>query len=201
MRKITILDRILFLITAHVAGIKIVSGMEQHSVLSTGLYTIAFGVLVLASIMLLLFGFELLTNRFVPVVTTLIPATLSIGLVQDHLPQMTLSYSILIGIIYFISVWVRFTAPEKTASLVLALVHGISGLLVVVLPVLLFLHYGVPAKVLFVSIGGIIISIEGIFLLLQKLGYLRVELKTIFAWFPVMLLAATSAFVLGLDIY
>ncbi len=201
MRKITILDRILFLITAHVAGIKIVSGMEQHSLLSTGLYTVAFGVLVLASIMLLLFGFELLTNRFVLVVTTLIPASLSIGLVQDHLPQMTLSYSILIGIIYFVSVWVRFNAPEKTASLVLALVHGISGLLVVVLPVVLFLDYGVPTKVLFVSIGGIIISIEGIFLVLQKLGYLQVELKTIFAWFPLMLLAATSAFVLGLDIY
>ncbi len=200
MRRISILDRILFLITAHVAGIKIVSDMEHHTMVSTGFYTVSFGLVVLASIMLILFGFDLLTNPLVPVVATLIPTTLSIGLVQDYLPQMTLSYSILIGIIYVISVWVRFTTPEKTASLVLAMVHGICGLMVVVLPVVLFIHYGLPTKILFVSIGGVIISIEGIFLALQKLGYIRIELKTIFAWFPVMLLAATSAFVLGLHL-
>lgn len=200
MRKISVLDRILFLITAHVAGFKIVTGMEHHSVMSTGFYTVSFGVLVLASIMLLLFGFDLLTNRFVPVVTTLIPTTLSIGLVHDYLPQMTLSYSVLIGIIYIVSVWVRFTAPEKTAALVLALVHGISGLLVFVLPIVLYANYGLPTKLLLVSIGGLIIGIEGIFLTLQKMGYLKIELKTIFAWFPLMLLAATSAFVSGLNI-
>jgi len=174
MRKISVLDRILFLITAHVAGIKIVTGMEHHSVLSTGFYTISFGVLVLASIMLILFGFELLTNRYVPVVTTLIPTTLSIGLVQDFLPQMTLSYSVLISIIYAVSVWVRFTAPEKTAAMVLALVHGISGLLVFVLPIVLYANYGLSARLLLVSIGGLIIGIEGIFLTLQKMGYLRI---------------------------
>jgi len=200
VRKISVLDRILFLITAHVAGIKIVSGMEHHSALSTGFYTISFGVLVLASIMLLLFGFELLTNRFVPVVTTLIPITLSLGLVQDYLPQMTFSYSLLIGLIYWLSVWVRFKANEKTAALVLALVHGISGLLVFVLPVVLYANYGLSARLLLVSIGGLIIGIEGVFLTLQKMGYLRIELNKIFAWFPLMLLAATSAFVGGLNI-
>jgi len=200
VRKTSIFDRILFLITAHVAGFNIVTGMEHHSVVSIGFYTVSFGVLILASIMLLLFGFELLTNRFVPVVTTLIPMTLSMGLVQEHLPQMTLSYSALISVIYVISVWVRFNATEKTAAMVLALVHGISGLLVFVLPIVLYANYGLPAKLLLISIGGLIIGIEGIFLTLQKIGYLRIELNTIFAWFPSMLLAATSAFVSGLNI-
>ena len=174
--------------------------MEHHSVLSTGFYTISFGVMVLASIMLLLFGFEPLVNRYVPVITTLIPTTLSIGLVHDYLPKMTLSYAILVGIIYMVSVWVRFTAAEKTAALVLALTHGISGLLVFILPIVLYTSYGLPARLLLVSIGGLIIGIEGIFLALQKMGYLKIELKTILAWFPVMLLAATSAFVGGLNI-
>lgn len=200
MRKISILDRILFLMIAHLAGYKIVAGMEHHSVLSTGFYTVSLGVLVLASIMLLLFGFELLTNRLVPVVTTLIPMTLSIGLVHDHLPQMTLLYSAFIGIIYIVSVWVRFTASEKTSAMVLALVHGISGMLVFILPIVLYANYGLPAKLLLVSIGGLIIGIEGIFLTLQKMGYVRIGLDTIFAWFPAMLLAATSAFVSGLNI-
>ena len=200
MRNITVLDRVLFLATAHVAGYKIVTGMEQHSVLATGFYTVSFGVLVLASIMLLLFGFEPLSNRFIPIVTTLIPTTLSIGLVDDYLPRMTLSYSILLGGIYALSVWVRLIAKEKTAALVLALVHGVSGLILFVLPVVLYSQHGLPARLLLVSIGGLIISVEGIFLTLQKMGYLKIGLDTVLAWFPAMLLAATSAFVSGLDI-
>jgi len=200
VRKITVLDRILFLITAIVAGNKIVSGMDQHSVLSTGFYTVSFGVLVLASIMLILFGFELLTNRFVPVVTTLIPITLSLGLVHDYIPKMTFSYSILLGLLYLISVWVRFTATEKTAALVLALVHGLSGMLLFVLPVVLVTQYGLPLQLLLVSLGGLIIGLEGIFLTLQKMGFLKMSLNTVFGRFPIMLLLATFAFVSGLHI-
>ncbi len=200
MRKITVLDRILFLITAIIAGCKIVSGMEQHSVLSTGFYTVSFGVLVLASIMLILFGFELLTNRFIPVVTTLIPITLSLGLVHDYIPKMTFSYSVLLGLLYLISVWVRFTASEKTAALVLALVHGLSGMLLFVLPVVLVTYYGLPLQLLLVSLGGLIIGLEGIFLTLQKMGFLKMSLNTVFSRFPVMLLLATLAFVSGLHV-
>lgn len=200
MHKISVTDRILFLLTAIVAGIKIVRGMEQHSALSTAFYTISFGVLVLTSLMLFLFGFELLANRFVPVVTTLIPATLSIGLVHDHLPQMTLSYSLLIGLMYIVSIYVRFTQTDRTAALVLALVHGLAGLLVFVLPIILVADYGQSVRLLWISIGGLLIGIEGIFLALLKMGHLNIDQKTIFSWFPVLLLAATVAFVGGLNI-
>ncbi|HHJ53889.1 MAG TPA: hypothetical protein ENJ89_11890 [Caldithrix abyssi] len=199
MYQIKVSDRILFLLTALVAGIKIVNGMDHHTVLSIWFYTVSLGILVLASLLLLLFGYELLSNRFVPVVTTLIPTALSIGLVHDHLPQMTLSYGVLLGVIYLISVWVRFTATEKTAALVLALTHGISGLLVFVLPIVLYSSYGEPVRLLFVSLGGVIIGSEGIVLTLQKIGFRKVKIETIFAWFSIMLFAATVAFVGGLS--
>ena len=174
--------------------------MDQYSSFVMGFYTVAFGVFVLAGLMLLLFGFELLTNRFFPVVATLIPISLSLGLVQEYLPQMAFSYSLFIGGIYILSVWVRFTADEKMAALVLALVHGVSGLLVFILPVVLYVHYGLTVTILLVSFGGLILSIEGIFLTLQKTGYLKMKLNTIFAWFPLILLTATAAFVGGLSI-
>ncbi len=200
MRKITVSDRILFLVTCCIAAYKIVAGMDQYSSFVMGFYTVAFGVFVLAGLMLLLFGFELLTNRFFPVVATLIPISLSLGLVQEYLPQMAFSYSLFIGGIYILSVWVRFTADEKMAALVLALVHGVSGLLVFILPVVLYVHYGLTVTILLVSFGGLILSIEGIFLTLQKTGYLKMKLNTIFAWFPLILLTATAAFVGGLSI-
>ncbi len=200
MRKISVVDRILFLIIAIIAGVKIVSGMERHSVLSTGFYTVAFGVLVLASLMLILFGFDLLTNRFVPVFTSLIPISLSLGLVHDFIPDMTLSYFILLSVLYLISIWIRFSASEKTAAWVLALVHGISGLLLFVLPLVLVLHYHIPLQILLVSLGGLIIGAEGVLLTLQKIGFLNVDFNTIIAAFPILLFLATSAFVGGLHI-
>ena len=198
MRKISVYDRIIFLIIAHIAGIKIVSGMEQYSVWATASYTIAFGVLVLASAMLLLFGFELLQNRFVPVISTLIPMMLSLGLVQDYLPAMIAVYASLLALLYFVSIWARFKASPYTAAMVLAMVHGISGLLLFTLPLVLYLNYDLPSRLLFISIGGLVIGVEGTLMTLQKLNIIRVDQNLILAMFPGVLLVSISAFIVGL---
>jgi hypothetical protein len=200
MRKISISDRIIFLITAHIAGIKIVSGMEHHSVLSTSAYTIAFGVLVLASIMLLLFGFILLENPFMPVISTLIPMMLSLGLVQDHIPGMIKSYTLLISVLYLISIYARFRATPKTAALVLAIVHGVSGLLLVVMPLVLYFVYGLPARILFIGLAGLVIGVEGSLLAVQKLNFIKIDQNRILAFLPGMVLISTAGFVAGLNI-
>ena len=174
--------------------------MEQHSELSTGYYTVSFGALVLVSIMLILFGLELSTSRFVPIITHLIPITLSLELIHEYVPQMTFSYSFLLGLFYLISVWARFTVSEKTAALVLALVHGLSGMMLIVLPVVLVAYYGLPLQLLLISLGGLIIGLEGIFLIIQKMGFLKMSLNTVFSRFPIMLLLATLAFVSGLHV-
>jgi hypothetical protein len=55
-------------------------------------------------------------------------------------------------------------------------------------------------QLLLVSLGGLIIGLEGIFLTLQKMGFLKMSLNTVFSRFPVMLLLATLAFVSGLHV-
>jgi len=200
MRKISVSDRILFLITAHIAGVKIVTGMEHHSITATTSFTIAFGVLVLASIMLLLFGFILLENPYMPVISTLIPMMLSLGLVQDYIQGMIMSYSILIGTLYLISVWARFKASPRTASMILAVVHGISGLLLFVMPIVLYFWYGLPLRLLFVSLGGLLIGIEGSLLAIQKLNLIKIDQNRILAFFPGMILISTASFMAGLSI-
>ncbi len=200
MRKITVLDRILFLLTAIVAGAEIVSGINPHSVAAITSYTIAFGVLVLAGVMLILFGFELLENPFAPIVSTLIPMMLSLGLVQDHIPGMVAAYATLLGILYLISIWGRFKASPVKAALILAVVHGVSGLLLFVLPAVLSFGYGLSGQLLFISLGGLVIGLEGVLLAIQKLGILPVDLNRVLGLFPVLLLISTAAFVAGLNI-
>ncbi len=200
MRNISILDRILFLFIAIIAGTEIVSGINQHTLGAITSYTVAFGILVLAGVMLLLFGFELLENPFVPIVSTLIPMMLSLGLVQDHIPGMVNSYASLLGILYLISIWGKFRTGAKAAAMILAMVHGVSGLLLFVLPLVLCFGYGLPYQLLFISLGGLVIGLEGMLLALQKLGVLSVDLNRILSFFPGLLLISTAAFVVGLNI-
>ncbi len=200
MRKISVLDRILFLLTAIVAGAEIVSGIDSHPVGAITSYTIAFGVLVLSGVMLLLFGFELLENPFTPIVSTLIPMMLSLGLVQDYIQGMVTAYAVLLGILYLISIWGRFRASTRSAALILAVVHGISGMLLFVLPIVLCLNYQVSFQLLFISFGGLVIGSEGVLLAVQKLRILPVDLNQVLALFPALLLISTAAFVAGLNI-
>ncbi len=200
MRKISVLDRILFLLTSIVAGAEIVSGIDQHSIGAITSYTIAFGVLVLAGVMLLLFGFELLENPFVPIVSTLIPLMLSLGLVQDHIPGMVTAYFTLLALLYLISIWGKFRAGAKHAAMILATVHGISGLLLVVLPMVLSYGYGLSYQILFISLGGLALSLEGVLLAVQKTGFIAIDLNRVLALFPGLLLISTVAFVAGLNI-
>ena len=200
MHKISVSDRVIFLLTAIAAGTKIVTGMEHHSIISTFYYTVAFGVLVLASIMLLLFGFTLLENPFMPIVSTLIPMMLSLGLVQDYIPAMVKSYTLLMGLLYLISIYARFKATPRTASLILAVVHAISGLLLVIMPHILYFWYGLPARILFVSIGGLVIGVQGTLLAVQKLDIVKIDLNRLLSFFPGMLLISTVGFITGLTV-
>lgn len=78
MKNKSIINRIIFLLTGHIAGYKIISGMDTYSNLTTLYFTVAFGVLLLACLLLLLMGFEIMENNFVAVIAALIPITLSL---------------------------------------------------------------------------------------------------------------------------
>jgi hypothetical protein len=77
MKKMSVLDRILLLITGLLAAYQIVVGIEGLGTLTTWCYTIAFGVLLVAGLLMIIMGFEVLDSPLVVIVATIIPITTS----------------------------------------------------------------------------------------------------------------------------
>ena len=198
MIKISVLNRIIFLLIGHVAGYKVVGGMQPYSELTTFYYTIAFGMLVLASILLMLLGFEILRNDSVLIFAALIPVGLSLGMINQYLPQV---HNIYLGIciIGMASVTLsRYFGSEKLAVIVISLVHGIAGVLVIWMPLVLVLNGTKDLLTLLISVGGIIIGGEGLLLAFLKMGKPLIRAEKLYAFFPTVLFFASAAFVIGM---
>ena len=197
MKKKSILGRIIYLITGHVAGYQIIKGMEPYSNLTTTLYTISFGLLLLACLLLLLMGFEIMENNYVAIIAALIPITLSLGLVTDKLESSTM-YSTLIGIAFLIAVALRLFSSGKIASLSLGAIHFLSGSVIFFLPIVLFYTGVAENQILMISFGGVLIGSGGMLLGLLKAGKSVLTKEKIIALFPIVLLITTTSFVIGL---
>ncbi len=197
MNKKSILGRIIYLLTGHVAGYQIIKGMENYSNLTTTLYTISFGILLLACLLLLLMGFEIMENNYVAVVAALIPITLSLGLVTDKLDSSTM-YFILISASFLIAVALRLFSSGKIQSLSIGVIHFLSGSVIFFLPILLFFTDKAEIQILLVSLGGVLIGSGGMLLGLVKAGKSVLAKEKVVALFPIILFLTTTAFVVGL---
>ena len=82
----------------------------------------------------------------------------------------------------------------------LASVHGIAGLVIVGLPIVLVLQEMKPLQYLFVSVGGALIGVGGTLLAFLKAGKPILSAEKIFALLPWILLLMSAAFVFGLGI-
>ena len=199
MKRITPLDRITLLITGLLAAYLIVMGVEGLPILATWAYASAFGVLLIAILLMIINGFDVLDSPLVVIVAAIIPLGLSLGMVIENLPQdWHLAYLLFVVIGFLAILLTRFLVPERGATIVLAFVHGIAGLLIVGLPIALVLQ-GVKAPMyLFMSAGGALIGIGGILLAFLKSGRPILSAERIFMLLPWILLLMSAAFVLGL---
>lgn len=198
--KQTIINRILFLITGIIAGSKIINGMDTYSDLTTFYFTVSFGVLLLACLLLLLMGFDIMENNFVAVVAALIPISLSLGIINNRLPEYHLIYARIIGIGFLIAIYLRFYGAEKVASLSFGVIHGVSGIVIVLIPIVFLLNGLVEPQYGFVSLGGIFIGMGGMLMAFLKAGKPILSKEKVLSLFPVILFFATTAFVIGLSI-
>jgi len=197
MMKITVLDRILLLLTVLLAAYQIVFGIEGSTLLAVISYTVAFGVLLVAALLLIILGFEVLDNPAVVIISTIIPLSLSLGLVAEFFPQYAPAY-LIFGVAGFIAVaFSRYTAPKKTATIILILVHGISGLLIFGLPIYLSVIGTTNKGFVLVGIGGGLFGIGGMLLSFLKTGKPILPQEKILSILPVLILLTTTAFVAG----
>lgn len=199
MIKMTILNRLILLLTGHLAGYMIVAGIEGLHIWTTLYYTIAFGVLTLSCLLLMLFGYEILNNIMVVVVATLIPLSLSLGIISSYLPKFKFGYLIFAVFGLALIFLTRIRKQGKLATMVLAVVHGLAGLLITFLPIILSLKNITSPWFSLVGFGGALIGLAGLLLAFLKTGKAILSQKLIYSSFPTLLLVVTALFVAGLS--
>ena len=196
--KITITDRILLLLTCLLAAYQIAMGIDGYSTLPVIAYSTAFGVLLVAGLLLLILGFEVLDSPIVVIVSTIIPLSLAIGLISQYLTNYRVMYLIFAIIGFFAIVITRaFPIRNNFPLFILVIVHGVAGLIIFSLPIILVFSGFARSGVLLIGVGGALISLGGLLLALLKAGKPLLSREIIFRVLPSLLLLMTAAFVAG----
>ncbi|MBT3321104.1 MAG: hypothetical protein HN392_02350 [Anaerolineae bacterium] len=197
MKKISILDRILLLLTGLLAAYQIVVGMGNVGALAISAYTVAFGVLLVAGLLIIIIGFDVLDSPLVVIVSTIIPLSLSLGLVSQYLPSWQTAYTIFVVIGFLLVVYSRYKMEGAMAVIPLATVHGIAGMTIFLLPIIFSIQDKSPSGFFWVGIGGALIGVGGLLLAFLKSGKPILSKDIILTVLPGLLLLMTAAFVVG----
>ncbi len=196
--KMTTLDRILLFLTGLLAAYQIVVGIDRMSTLPIAAYTIGFGVLLVAGLLLIILGFDALDSPVVVIVSTIIPLTLSLGLVWQHLASFRTVY-LLFTIVSFLAVILTRSIPMQNSLpvITIAVTHGIAGMTIFLLPIILSMQGSTPPLFSLVGVGGALIGIGGLLLSFLKTGRPILSRETILKILPGLLLIMTIFFVTG----
>ncbi len=196
--KISPFNRILLLLTGLLAAYQVAVGIDGLGAVPITAYTIAFGVLLVAGLLMVILGLEVLDSPIVVVISTIIPLSLSLGLVWQHLDTLRTPYLgfTLLGLGAVI-VTRSFPMPGKLPIVVIAIVHGIAGLTIFLLPTILAAQGLTRPGFALVGLGGALIGIGGLLLSFLKAGKPILPRETILRVLPGLLLLMTAAFVAG----
>jgi uncharacterized membrane protein YjjP (DUF1212 family) len=197
MKKMTVLDRILLLVTGLLAAYQVVVGVDNLDTLAMVSYTISFGVLLVACLLLIILGWEILDSSLVVIVSTIIPLSLSLGLVSEYVPDFTTAYLVFVVVGFLAVVLTRYSAPGKVAVIVLAVVHGIAGMIIFLLPIVLSIRGETNPGFALVGVGGALIGIGGLLFSFLKTGKPILSKETLLSVLPWLLLLMTTCFVVG----
>jgi hypothetical protein len=196
--KISPLNRILLFATVFLAAYQIAIGIDQMDSVSIIAYTIAFGVLLVAGLLLVILGLDVLELPIVVIVSTIIPLALSLGLVWQHLVSFRTAY-LIFSIVSFIAVIVTRSGSRQNKMPVIttAITHGVSGVIIFLLPIVVAIHGTTKPLFSLVGIGGALIGIGGLLLSFLKTGHPILSKETILKILPGLLLLTTAFFVAG----
>jgi hypothetical protein len=196
--KMTSIDRLLLLFTGVLAGYQVAVGINGLGTIPITAYTIGFGVLLVASLLMIILGFEVLAAPIVVIISTIIPLSIALGLAWEHLDSYR-AYYLIFTIVGFLAVALTRALPmqNKAPTAIIALVHGIAGLTIFLLPSILAASGAMKPAFALVGLGGALIGLGGLLLSFLKAGRPIVPRATIFKIFPALLMLTTTAFVAG----
>jgi hypothetical protein len=196
--KMTAIDRILILIAALLASYQIVVGIDGLGTVPITSYTIAFGALLVAMLLMLILGFGILDSSIVVIVSTVIPLALSLGLVWEHLASYRTPY-LLFTIIGFSAIVITRSFPMqgRLPIFVLAVVHGVAGMTIFLLPSILAADRIMRPGFSLVGLGGAMIGLGGLLLSFLKAGRPILPREIILKVLPSLFMLMTACFVVG----
>jgi hypothetical protein len=196
--KMTSLDRVLLLLTGLLAAYQVAVGIDGFDTLPIIAYTIGFGVLLVAGLLLIIWGFDVLDSPAVVIVSTIIPLSLATGLIWQHLASFRTPY-LVFAIAGFLAVLATRVLPlrNKIPTIVLAFVHGIAGMTIFLLPIILSIQEKTQPLFSLVGVGGALIGLGGLLLSFLKAGRPILSRETIFKLLPGLLFLMTACFVAG----
>jgi hypothetical protein len=154
-------------------------------------------VLLIAGVLLIILGFEILDSPLVVIVSTIIPLSLSLGLVAEYFSSFATGYAIFVILGFLAIAFTQYSSPKVIAVAILSFVHGVAGLIIFILPILLTLQGKAPGGFALVGVGGALIGLGGLLLAFLKTGKPILSGKVILTVLPWLLLLMTAAFVAG----
>jgi hypothetical protein len=188
----------LLLLTCLLAAWQVAIGIKSAETLPLITYTIGFGVLLVAGLLLIILGFDVLDSPAVVIISTIIPLSLSLGLVWEHLTSCRVFYLIFITI-GFLTILITRIIPmrNKLPVIILASVHGIAGVTIFLLPVILVISGLAHLTFVLVGLGGVLISMAGLLMSFLRMGKPLLSHSTILKVLPGLLFLMTVCFVTG----
>jgi hypothetical protein len=191
-------NRVILLLVAIVAGVQIVSGIEGLGTIPIAYYTFSYGIFLISAILMMLMGVDIIEHSAAALAASMLPLGFSMGLVGEFLLEYHLLYSSLISLLYAGLTIQKLRKQDKSALLFQILLHGFSGLVLFIMPLVLLYQGEVKPTFLGVSIGTGLIALGGMALGFLKSGKPLLSKDQIYTIFPVILLLAVVAFSIGI---
>ena len=193
------LDRITLLLTGLVAIYllwRLYGHYREKKSIADIWYMVAFGVLLVAGLLLIAFTYDALDNPLVVIVSYLIPAGISLGLVTQFYPQYGRGYLLFVVLGLILISVTRLFEIETLGKIVLPIFHSAAGLIIFLLPIFVVRAGRAPASLAWVSVGGALIGVGGIALAFLKAGnqLLFFSSDVVFAILGPLLLLMSLAF-------
>ncbi len=124
-------------------------------------YMMGFAVLFVSGVLLIFGGWGLLASPYVLTVATLIPLGISMGLMNQFLPEYKKAYS-WFALVGFLAIAFTSITGSPLKKFAVPLFHGVAGLIIFLLPLFRCVKKNAPRGFGLVGIGGMLIGIGGI---------------------------------------
>jgi len=133
-------------------------------------YMMGFAVLFVSGVLLIFLGWDILKSPYVLTVATLVPLGISMGLMNQFMPEYKKIYS-WFALLGFLAIAITSFTGSPLKKFAVPIFHGVAGLIIFGLPLYLCIVKKNVAKGFgLVGVGGLLIGIGGIALAFLTAG-------------------------------